>query len=137
MCFQRKCFLFAQNGSRRLVSKLLSFNCLPNHWVWWISKWHFFTNQKNTLLAEISLFTRVYACNLFSFIFHMYPFASTYNVIHSKCCKCNKHCLVLAILFNSKTSLFHQWAYVCRSKYVIFIRTLLFLLLAIIHSLSI
>lgn len=67
------------------------------------------------LLTEISLFTHVYAHNSFCFMFHMYqlhPFIN--NAIQLKCGKYNKHsyCIVLVILFNSKTSLFHQCVYV-------------------------
>lgn len=136
MCFQRKCFLFAQNESRRQVF---------NDYIWivyLITRFGEFQNGTRFTIRKIhcwqkSLFLHMHMHVTCSLIFHMSPFASTYDVIRLKCCKCNKHCPVLAILFNSKTSLFHQWAYVCRSKYIIFIRTLLFLLLAIIHSPSI
>lgn len=67
------------------------------------------------LLIEISLFAHVYAYNLFFLMFHVYHLHPlTNNAIHSKCCKYNKHsyCIVLAILFNRKTSLFHHLAYV-------------------------
>lgn len=82
-----------------------------------------YQSEKYMAGRNMSFYTCI-CMQLVLFYFPYLPFASTYKVIHLKCCKCNKHCLVLAILFNSKTSLFHQRAYVCRSKYIIFIRTL-------------